>query len=51
MITRLLVAILAILGLLPMTTSAQQPFDYEKAKAERSVREYTLSKLPARGYD
>ena len=50
MINRLLVAVLAILGLLPLTASAQQPFDYEKTKAEHSVREYAFSKLPARGY-
>ena len=51
MLTKLLAAAMAVLCWLPTLASAQQPFDYEKTKAEYSVRDYTFSKLPARGYD
>jgi glyoxylase-like metal-dependent hydrolase (beta-lactamase superfamily II) len=50
MITKLLAAAMAIFGLLPALASAQQPFDYEKTKAQYSVRDYAFSQLPERGY-
>ena len=50
MITRWFAVILAIFGSLPLTAPAQQPFDYEKTKAQYSTRDYALSKLPERGY-
>jgi glyoxylase-like metal-dependent hydrolase (beta-lactamase superfamily II) len=51
MLTKLLSAAMAVIGLLPALASAQQPFDYEKTKAQYSVRDYAFSQLPARGYD
>lgn len=51
MLTKLLAAAMAVIGLLPALASAQQPFDYEKTKAQYSVRDYAFSQLPARGYD
>ena len=50
MLTKLLAAAMAVIGLLPALASAQQPFDYEKTKARYSVRDYAFSQLPARGY-
>ena len=50
MITRWFAALLAVLGLLPLAANAQEPFDYEKTKAQYSVRDYALSKLPEQGY-
>lgn len=51
MLTKLLAAAIAIFALLPTLASAQQPFDYDKTKAQYSVRDYAFSKLPERGYD
>ena len=50
MINRWFAALLAVLGLLPLAANAQQPFDYEKTKAQYSVRDYAQSKLPEQGY-
>ncbi|MBU1304642.1 MAG: MBL fold metallo-hydrolase [Woeseiaceae bacterium] len=39
-----------IMGLLPTLAAAQEPFDYEKTKAQYSVREYATSPLSESGY-
>ena len=45
-----IVAVAAFIGMFPAFAAAQEPFDYEKTKAQYSVRDYATAPLPDSGY-
>lgn len=50
MIIKYFAAFLAIVGLLPAHAAAQEAFDYERTKAQYSIRDYAAAQLPEQGY-